>query len=287
MAPMIAAWLNVSDRIRAAVSAVLMLCLFFSDVIVPIEFNESQLYPAAIVLLYRAREKRLIWALTGFAVALAVGGYIIDPPANFWDGITNRLFSVLLIGVTAVGLTKLADHEERLIHESKTDPLTGLFNRRHFTELCQLEEGRARRHGFPFSVLMLDIDHFKRINDTYGHPVGDQAIKAVADVCTKALRPHDLLARYGGEEFVLTLPQTDSEGARTVAERIRTMTEALTVPSEQGPVRVTVSIGISTYQTGLEFDRVVQRADEALYEAKQSGRNRVVILPFDPGLAPA
>jgi len=284
MAPMIAAWLNVSDRIRAAVSAVLMLCLFFSDVIVP---NESQLYPAAIVLLYRAREKRLIWALTGFAVALAVGGYIIDPPANFWDGITNRLFSVLLIGVTAVGLTKLADHEERLIHESKTDPLTGLFNRRHFTELCQLEEGRARRHGFPFSVLMLDIDHFKRINDTYGHPVGDQAIKAVADVCTKALRPHDLLARYGGEEFVLTLPQTDSEGARTVAERIRTMTEALTVPSEQGPVRVTVSIGISTYQTGLEFDRVVQRADEALYEAKQSGRNRVVILPFDPGLAPA
>jgi diguanylate cyclase (GGDEF)-like protein len=169
--------------------------------------------------------------------------------------------------------------------ESITDPLTGLLNRRRFTELANREVTRSRRHRLVFSVLMLDIDHFKRINDTYGHPVGDLAIKAVAEVCTQALRPHDLLARYGGEEFVLTLPQTESEGAHTVAERIRAKTETLTVPSEHGPVRFTVSIGISTYQSGQPLECVVARADEALYEAKQSGRNRVVILPLDPALA--
>jgi diguanylate cyclase (GGDEF)-like protein len=275
MARMIAAWLNISDRIRAAVAAAAMICLFFSDVVVPIEFNESQLYPAAILLLYRAREKRLIWALAGFAVVLAIGGYVIDPPANFWDGITNRLFSVLLVGVTALGLTKLADHEQRLIHESKTDPLTGLFNRRHFTELCQLEEGRARRHGFPFSVLMLDIDHFKRINDTHGHPVGDLAIKALAGMCQSSLRVHDLAARYGGEEFVLTLPQTDTEGATVVAERLRRKTEALAVASEGGEVHFTVSIGLATSRKDTQFEAVVESADQALYRAKQGGRNRV------------
>jgi diguanylate cyclase (GGDEF)-like protein len=272
---MIAAWLSISDRIRALVAVAVMLGLFFSDVVVPIEFNESQLYPAAILLLYRAREKRLIWALAGFAVALAVGGYVIDPPANFWDGITNRLFSVLLIGVTAVGLNKLVDHEERLIHESKTDPLTGLFNSRHFTELCHLEEGRARRHGFPFSVLMLDIDHFKRINDTYGHPIGDEAIRAMARMCQSSLRVHDLAARFGGEEFVLTLPQTDGEGATVVAERLRRKTEALAIASEGGEVHFTVSIGIATSRKELQFETVMEGADQALYRAKQSGRNRV------------
>jgi diguanylate cyclase (GGDEF)-like protein len=272
---MIAAWLNISDRKRALAAVALLIALFFSDVITRVEFNETQLYPAVLLLLYRAREKRLIWGLAAIAVALAIGGYVIDPPPNFWDGITNRLFSVVLIGVTAVGLTKLAEHEQRLVHESKTDPLTGLLNRRHFTELCELEQGRARRHGFPFSVLMIDIDHFKRINDSHGHPVGDQTIKALALMCRTSLRVHDLAARFGGEEFVLTLPQTDTEGATVVGERLRRKAEALAVAVAAGEVHFTVSIGIASSRKELEFKTIVENADQALYRAKQSGRNRV------------
>jgi diguanylate cyclase (GGDEF)-like protein len=134
---------------------------------------------------------------------------------------------------------------------------------------------------------MLDIDHFKKINDTYGHPVGDLAIKALAEVCSNALRPHDILARYGGEEFVLTLPHTPADGARTVAERIREQVQKLEVPSDQGMVRFTVSIGVSTYASGEAFDQIVERADKALYVSKQSGRNRVTVAGVDALAVPA
>jgi diguanylate cyclase (GGDEF)-like protein len=284
---MIDAWMKIPDAGRAAIALWLCVALFVSDLATPVEMNEAQLYPVALLPLYRVRSRLLLWLGAGVAASLAAAGYLLDPPPDIVDGATNRIFSIIVVFTTALAMTKLAEYEHKLLLESITDPLTGLLNRRRFTELSSREVTRSRRHRLVFSVLMLDIDHFKRINDTYGHPVGDLAIKALAEVCTQALRPHDLLARYGGEEFVLTLPQTDSEGAHTVAERIRAMTEALQVPSEQGPVRFTVSIGISTYQSGLEFERVVQRADEALYEAKQSGRNRVVVLPFAPGMAPA
>src|SRR5262249_27270631 len=128
---------------------------------------------------------------------------------------------------------------------------------------------------------------FKKINDTYGHPVGDLAIKALADVCSKALRPHDILARFGGEEFVLTLPHTPAEGARVVAERIRETVEKVEVPSDKGTVRFTVSIGVSTYASGEAFDQIVERADKALYVSKQGGRNRVTVDGLAPAAAPA
>jgi diguanylate cyclase (GGDEF)-like protein len=131
---------------------------------------------------------------------------------------------------------------------------------------------------------MLDIDHFKRINDNFGHPVGDLAIKALAEICNQALRPHDILARYGGEEFVLTLPHTDEAGARVVAERIRKAVEQLELASASGPVRFTVSIGLSIYKKDLSLEHILERADQALYKAKQAGRNRIVSLPFETDL---
>ncbi|MBV8165205.1 MAG: GGDEF domain-containing protein, partial [Alphaproteobacteria bacterium] len=112
-------------------------------------------------------------------------------------------------------------------------------------------------------------------------------IKALAQVCSNALRPHDILARYGGEEFVLTLPHTSADGARTVAERIREQVQKLEVPSEQGAVRFTVSIGISTYASGEAFDQIVERADKALYTSKQGGRNRVTVAGIDGLPVPA
>jgi diguanylate cyclase (GGDEF)-like protein len=240
-----------------------------------VEMNESQLYPAALLLLYRAQDRRLVWGAAGFAIVLTVLGYALDPPLNVWDGVTNRTFSILVIVISTIGLVELAKHERRLLIETMTDPLTGVLNRRRFTELSLLEAGRARRHGFPFAVLMLDIDHFKRVNDRYGHPVGDQVIKALADLCSRSLRTHDLVARFGGEEFVLTLPQTDLEGAAIVAERLRRGAEQLEIATELGPLRFTISVGISISRSAAPFDQVVETADQALYRAKQGGRNRV------------
>jgi diguanylate cyclase (GGDEF)-like protein len=269
--------------------AALLFCtaLFCSDLYSTVEMNESQLYPLALILLYGVRFRYALQVGCAITIVLTIMGYAIDPPSDVWDGVTNRAFSIVVLLGTTICLTKLSRYERRLIVQSMTDPLTGLLNRRSFLDLSGKEEARARRHGNPFAVLMLDIDHFKKINDNHGHPVGDLAIKALAAACGKVLRPHDILARYGGEEFVLTLPHTPPEGARIVAERIRTAVELITVPSETGEVRFTVSIGVATYDGGEPFDQVVERADKALYVSKQGGRNRVTVDGAEPVALPA
>jgi diguanylate cyclase (GGDEF)-like protein len=266
-----------ADLTRIIAAFAFCLALFISDQITSVEVNEAQLYPLALICLYRVRVRYVLQICCAVAVLFTIVGYLSDPPTDVMDGLTNRTFSIIVILGTALCLNKLSEYERRLLVQSMTDSLTGLLNRRSFMDLSSKEETRARRHGDPFSVLMLDIDHFKKINDTYGHPVGDLAIKALAAVCSNALRPHDILARYGGEEFVLTLPHTPADGAATVAERIREQVQKLEVPSEQGMVRFTVSIGVSTYASGEAFDQIVERADKALYVSKQSGRNRVTV----------
>jgi diguanylate cyclase (GGDEF)-like protein len=276
-----------SDVSRVVAASVFCVVLFASDLFSTVEMNESQLYPLALLVVYGVRIRYVQQIGCAIAILLTLLGYALDPPTDVWDGVTNRAFSIIVLLGTATCLTKLSQYERRLLIQSMTDPLTGLLNRRSFLDLSGKEATRAHRHGSPFSVLMLDIDHFKKINDSHGHPVGDQAIKALAAVCGKALRPHDILARYGGEEFVLTLPQTSADGARIVAERIREAVEAVTVPSDNGEVRFTVSIGVATYGTGEPFDHVVERADQALYVSKQSGRNRVTVAGAEPVAVPA
>jgi diguanylate cyclase (GGDEF)-like protein len=280
---MVEAWLKLPEWVRVSVACLVCFGLFTSDMF-SINMNESQLYPLAMLPLYRIRTRALLWIICGLAIVLTVAGYFIAPPPDIWNGLANRAFSLVVIGVTVLGMGKLADYEHKLLIESMTDPLTGLLNRRYFTTLSQREVARSLRHGLRFSVLMLDIDHFKRINDNFGHPVGDLAIKALAEICNQALRPHDILARYGGEEFVLTLPHTDEAGARVVAERIRKAVEQLELASASGPVRFTVSIGLSIYKKDLSLEHILERADQALYKAKQAGRNRIVSLPFETDL---
>jgi diguanylate cyclase (GGDEF)-like protein len=274
-AGVLAAWLRVPERVRALVAILLCAALCAADLILTVEMNEAQLYPLAIVLLYRVQTRNLIWTVVGIAVLLTIGGYLLVPTGDVWDGVTNRTFSVLLIVGTGFALTRVAAYEQILLIQTLTDPLTGLLNRRRFTELSLLEAARAQRHGQPFAVMMVDIDHFKRINDTHGHPVGDVAIKLLANACSARIRPHDILARYGGEEFVLTLPQTGSEGALVVGERVRHAAEQVVIPTERDAVHFTVSVGIATHRSGQPFDEVVSSADAALYRAKEGGRNRV------------
>jgi diguanylate cyclase (GGDEF)-like protein/PAS domain S-box-containing protein len=159
-----------------------------------------------------------------------------------------------------------------------TDPLTGLYNRRGLFEFGRIEFARTRRFGRPFASMMLDIDRFKRVNDTYGHPVGDQVLQALAKHCQSSVREIDLVARYGGEEFVILLPETDLEAAKQIAERLRRTIANLLIPTDRGELGVTVSVGVAMYdENTLDLETLIARADQAMYVAKHRGRNRIVI----------
>jgi len=183
---------------------------------------------------------------------------------------------VLLVSVEDI--TRRKELEEELRRHATTDFLTGIANRRHFIDMAEREFSRARRYGHPLTVVMLDIDRFKRINDNFGHPVGDKVVRAMASICQNALREIDHLGRMGGEEFAILLPETDLDKAVQVAERVR---ESVTVAriemeGDAPPILFTTSSGVAAISLqDKEFDQMLSRADRALYEAKKAGRNCV------------
>jgi diguanylate cyclase (GGDEF)-like protein/PAS domain S-box-containing protein len=163
-----------------------------------------------------------------------------------------------------------------LQEQARTDPLTGLPNRRAFTEAIEVEFGRSRRFGTAATVLVIDIDHFKLVNDTHGHDAGDRALVSLAAVLKTKIRASDLAARFGGEEFVMLLPGTGLYGALTLAERIRAATADLVVESATGAFGFSVSLGVAPFEnTDSEWQQALTRADRGLYHAKATGRNRV------------
>jgi diguanylate cyclase (GGDEF)-like protein len=176
---------------------------------------------------------------------------------------------------------ELEEKRNELLQLSRTDGLTGLINRRHFEERLDAEFARSERYRAPLSCFLLDIDHFKKVNDTWGHPFGDVVLREVAGVARRALRDVDILARYGGEELVALLPETSPEEAWRAAERVRMGVEAmrLTAQTDEGPktVRCTASIGVSTFPSDSvgSAEGLVQAADDCLYAAKEGGRNQV------------
>lgn len=160
---------------------------------------------------------------------------------------------------------------------SRTDELTGLPNRRDMNETIANEIGRSQRTHKPFCFIFIDIDHFKAINDTYGHACGDVVLKSVAQTVRGLLRKYDVFARYGGEEFLTLLPETDLDGATIVAERFRKKIERMTVHYGDYTINVTVTLGVAKFDERLGADRSIQLADKALYQGKEGGRNQVVV----------
>jgi diguanylate cyclase (GGDEF)-like protein len=163
-----------------------------------------------------------------------------------------------------------------------TDALTGLFNFRHFKTILRAEMDRSKRSGIPTSLVMVDIDHFKSVNDEYGHEAGNLALKHLAEILRNEVRTTDIVCRYGGEEFAMVFPETHLNLAVKVADRIRELIANSSIPLEEGEINLTASMGASVYMktSVLDFEDFVDSVDKYLYEAKQSGRNCICHIDY-------
>jgi diguanylate cyclase (GGDEF)-like protein len=198
-------------------------------------------------------------------------------PINSSSGEIEQI-AMIVYDVTDMATSKLGleDANKELERLSQTDALTGLFNRGHWETLVNSEYKRYIRHQTPTTMVMFDIDHFKRINDNYGHPAGDEVIRQTASTLLQTVRETDFCGRYGGEEFGIVLVNTDLSQAMYLAERLRKKIAALKVKTEAGVIEFTVSLGVAQLdQTTNDTTKWITHADEALYRSKEGGRNQV------------
>ncbi len=177
--------------------------------------------------------------------------------------------------------TLITQQAQQLELIATRDCLTAIANRRHFLERLGQEEIRLRRNSSIFAVILLDIDRFKSINDSYGHECGDQVLKGVAQTLEKCLRAPDLVARWGGEEFICLLPDTGRDGAGAVAEKMRRAVEELTHHCGEQIIKVSVTLGVSLFDGTCPVENVIRQADQALYQGKHNGRNQVIFAEED------
>ena len=260
--------------------------IVLASVLVPLS-----LVPAILALLATPKGplRRTYWPVAGVMIvhctfafgrgaATMIGGAIGDLFASNLVTATWLLESFAAINLISLGLILMISQrlQLELDRQASYDGLTGSLNRRAFERAAEGEWSRAVRHDLPLSVLVLDLDHFKALNDTHGHDAGDLWLKAFADLCRGLLRREDLLCRYGGEEFLALLPQTSEEAAMQVAERIRRSVEGMRVARDGADIAVTVSIGVASWnETVLDLKAMIAAADRALYKAKATGRNRI------------
>jgi diguanylate cyclase (GGDEF)-like protein len=239
---------------------------------------------------------RNFWRLLSVLLYFFIGGYLVYS-YFFWgdheqlvDLIVPVIFFfgaifVLLVSALSLATTKDIKRIFTLEYESTTDSLMGIYNRRFLERRLHEEFFRSKRYDFPLSILMLDIDHFKKVNDQYGHPTGDLILKRLAELMVVTVRESDVVARYGGEEMLLILPHTKGSNAQLLAERLRFAVENTVLVKDdehegRGDLQITVSIGVATMAVDLtSSQQLVKQADRALYFAKERGRNMVVSCP--------
>lgn len=229
------------------------------------------------------RATAALYVVFGLMTAIRCLGILFwGVPHNFFIASTSQLFGFLGFYILIVGIpvgyfwmtsTRLYANQEML---ARTDSLTGLLNRRGLEEHALREIKRSRRHRTPLTVLAMDLDHFKSINDRYGHETGDAVLCSVAKALAAAMRSYDVAARLGGEEFIALLVDTNAQNAATTAERLRSTFEALDVYADSQRLKFTASFGIAMFQPDDTLESVLRRADQALYAAKLAGRNRVM-----------
>ncbi|HEX2966315.1 MAG TPA: GGDEF domain-containing protein [Syntrophorhabdaceae bacterium] len=212
-------------------------------------------------------------AISELATAKKVYGYAgifgTIPVGTQEELIFNRFCSHIALILEKISLFN--EVKKLSIH----DGLTGVFNHVYSLDVVDLETARAKRYGVAFSIILVDVDDFKDVNDTYGHLAGDFILRGMARVLEQTLREIDVIGRYGGEEFIIILPQTDSEAAVNAAERLRFAVEAERFLYDGRLIRITISVGVATYQDGRDTQLLIKKADDALYRAKKEGKNRI------------
>ena len=252
--------------------------VFLFDIYSPLGVAAGVPYVAMVLVGLIAQKPRFIVVLAIIGSVLTFIGYFLSPAGVTFEVIwVNRGLALFAIWATAivsyVHLKMLARLEPLAI----SDQLTGLSNRHYFTSELVKQINIWKRYQRPLSILILDIDFFKKVNDTYGHPAGDYVLKMLAGICQNAVRDIDTVARIGGEEFAILLPSTAVNGAMRTAERIRSETEAFSFKYEDARFRVTVSLGVAELtDESWSITEFMKAADEMLYKAKNSGRNRCV-----------
>ncbi|MBI5739635.1 MAG: sensor domain-containing diguanylate cyclase [Nitrospirae bacterium] len=201
-------------------------------------------------------------------------------PLRDEDNQINNLF------IYVQDMTEVAAYERKLVQINMKDGLTGIFNRRFLETKLAEEFNRHKRYGGVFSIIMFDIDYFKKVNDTYGHPCGDFILKAVTSRTAALIRNIDYLARYGGEEFCCLLPETAITAAIMVAERFREAIETHENNFDDNVIKVTISLGVAEFRSSMEaVHELIKSADNALLRAKREGRNRVIAMDMEPSLS--
>jgi diguanylate cyclase (GGDEF)-like protein len=235
-----------------------------------------------MLALVEPRPRRFVLAALPPSLLFVLLASMFLPPPVFLN--TILLYALSLPLALGVALTNLHLRrraflaEQNVLHAFRHDSLSGALSRGYVTELAMHDVALARRHGHRLAVAMLDIDYFKRVNDTYGHATGDIALCALVEACQQSLRATDYIGRIGGEEFVCVMPEAGPEHALACAERIRKSIAALCIPTDAGPLRFTVSIGVAVLNHQYpDWTELLREADAAMYEAKSAGRNRTIL----------
>ena len=270
----LAMWLLVAEVVAHALLAVALLGWASGF--------QYYLIPLVPFVMFNERLRGKVALLVSAAFLVAFVGLYEAAPAPLLDPDVTHALSLMNIVIPFVALALLTFYfraasmavELQIAEMAVTDPLTGLFNRRHMNQRLREEESRSVRTHTPFSAIVVDIDHFKRINDTWGHDVGDRVLKALAQLFRDMVRTQDIVARWGGEEFLIVLPQTSLAGALEVAERLRQAAEGTLGRSLESSEAVTLTLGVAEYAGSVSA--CLKLADTALYRGKEGGRNRVV-----------
>lgn len=267
------------EQLVVLLSLILCILIFSFDIYSPLGVAAGVPYAALVLVGLIAQKIRFILTLATIGSVLTVAGYLLSPSGVIENDVVlvNRALALFVIWSTAIVSFFHLKMLARLEPLATTDQLTALFNRHYFTSELVKQINIWRRYQRPLSILILDIDFFKKVNDTYGHMAGDYVLQIIAGICQNVVRDLDTVARIGGEEFSILLPSTAINGAMRTAERIRRETEAYAFKYEEMRFRVTISVGLAELtDESWSITEFMKAADEMLYKAKNSGRNKCV-----------